>query len=226
MKWYFCDNCNKSSQNLDWCSSGGSRGGARGARASPLIFRPKWGPKGPKKMFLRPGPLPLFQGLADCPPPLIWRSGSTTVFYYNLHSMQRRLCLIAYRGSWLCSWFREFFWILNLPPPPPPNRWVNFTRGIRITEELLSILFIKKLFRASWNDFWASRYKLYNCLSWHPATHVQIHWTDALPVSSQELLTAEQGVIGLILRAGPILGNEDTAFALQMLHLYVAQMTI
>ena len=57
--------------------------------------------------------------------------------------------------------------------------------------------------------------------------HVQIHWTDALPVSSQELLTtAEQGVIGLILGAGPILGNEDTAFALQMLHLCVAQMTI
>ena len=63
--------------------------------------------------------------------------------------------------------------------------------------------------------------KLYKCLSWHPATHVLIHWTDALPVSSQE-----QGAIGLILGAGPILGNEDTAFALQMLHLHVAQMTI
>ena len=50
--------------------------------------------------------------------------------------------------------------------------------------------------------------------------HVQIHWMDALPVSSQELLTAEQGVIGVIL------GNEDTAFALQMQHLCVAQMTI
>ena len=56
--------------------------------------------------------------------------------------------------------------------------------------------------------------------------HVLIHWTDALPVSSQELLTAEQGVIGLILGAEPILGNEDTAFALQMLHVCVAQMTI
>ena len=56
--------------------------------------------------------------------------------------------------------------------------------------------------------------------------HVLIHWTDPLPVSSQELLTAEQGVIGLILGAGPILGNEDTAFALQMLHVCVAQMTI
>ena len=56
--------------------------------------------------------------------------------------------------------------------------------------------------------------------------HVLIHWTDALPVSSQELLTAEQGIIGLILGAGPILGNEDTAFVLQMLHLCVAQMTI
>ena len=61
--------------------------------------------------------------------------------------------------------------------------------------------------------------KLYKCLPWHPATHVQIHWMDAQPVSTQELLTAEQGVIGLILGAGPILGNEDTSFALQMLHL-------
>ena len=77
---------------------------------------------------MRPAP-PLSQGLDDCPPPpppLIWRLGSATVFYYNLHSMQRKLCLIAYRGSWFCSWFREFFWILNLPPPPPPNRRVNF----------------------------------------------------------------------------------------------------
>lgn len=37
--------------------------------------------------------------------------------------------------------------------------------------------------------------------------HVLIHWTDPHPVSSQELLTAEQGVIGLILGAGPILGG-------------------
>ena len=116
MKWYFCDNCNKSSQNLDWCSSGGSRGGARGARASPLIFRPKWGPKN----VFEAGPPTLISGSSWLPPPpLIWRSGSATVFYYNLHSMQRRLCLIAYRGSWLCSWFRELFLILNLPPPPP-----------------------------------------------------------------------------------------------------------
>ena len=55
--------------------------------------------------------------------------------------------------------------------------------------------------------------KLYKCLPWHLATHVLIHWMDPLPVSSQELLTAVQGVIGLILGAGPILRNEDTAFA-------------
>ena len=67
---------------------------------------------------------------------------------------------------------------------------------------------------------------LYKRLSWHCSVHLLIHWTDALPVSSQELLTAEQGVIGLILGAGPILGNEDTTFALQMPHLCVAQMTI
>ena len=54
---------------------------------------------------------------------------------------------------------------------------------------------------------------LYKRLSWHCSVHVLIHWTDALPVSSQELLTAEHGVIGLILGAGLILGNEDTALA-------------
>ena len=46
----------------------------------PLIFRPKWGPKGRKKLFWRPGPPPLSQGLADppLPPAPIWRSGSGT----------------------------------------------------------------------------------------------------------------------------------------------------
>ena len=37
--------------------SGRSRGGAWGAQP-PLIFRPKWGPKGRKKFFLRPGSPP------------------------------------------------------------------------------------------------------------------------------------------------------------------------
>ena len=42
--------------------SGGSRGGARGGPAHPLIFRPKWGPKGRKKFFSRRGPA-LISGL-------------------------------------------------------------------------------------------------------------------------------------------------------------------
>lgn len=64
------------------------------------------------------------------------------------------------------------------------------------------------------------------------ATHVLIHWTDvtaaglALPFSSQEPANAEQGIIGLILGAGPILWNEHTAFALQMQDIHAAQMTI
>ena len=57
--------------------SGRSRGGARGAQGLPLSFRPKWGPNGRKKFFLRPGPS-LSQGLDDCPPTFIWRSGSAT----------------------------------------------------------------------------------------------------------------------------------------------------
>ena len=56
--------------------SGRSRGGAWGAQP-PLIFRPKWGPKGRKKFFLRPGSPPLSQGLDDRPR-LIWRPGSAT----------------------------------------------------------------------------------------------------------------------------------------------------
>ena len=47
--------------------SGGSRGGARGAQP-PLIFRPKWGPKGRKKIFFEAGvPPPLSQ---DLDPPM------------------------------------------------------------------------------------------------------------------------------------------------------------
>ena len=42
-------------QSLCFFPSGGSRGEARGARLL-LIFRPKWGPKGRKKVFWRPGP--------------------------------------------------------------------------------------------------------------------------------------------------------------------------
>ena len=59
--------------------SGGSRGGA------PLIFRPNWGPKGRKNIFLRPGPpyirvwmtgpLPLSEGLD---PPLTGSSSKMT----------------------------------------------------------------------------------------------------------------------------------------------------
>ena len=48
-------------------SSGGSREGAWGAWA-PLICSQKWGPKGRKKIVLRPAP-PLSQGLDDRPPP-------------------------------------------------------------------------------------------------------------------------------------------------------------
>ena len=46
-----------------------------------LIFRPKWRPKGRKKIFGAPPPPPLFLG-SGCPPPpppLIWWSGSATV---------------------------------------------------------------------------------------------------------------------------------------------------
>ena len=58
--------------------SGGSRGGARGAQP-PLIFRPKWGPKGRKKFFFEAG----------VPPPLISGSGSANGIFCFLQ------CLIS-----------------------------------------------------------------------------------------------------------------------------------
>ena len=44
---------------------------------SPLIFRPKWGPKGRKKFFWRPGP-PYLRVWMTSSSPLIRRSGSAT----------------------------------------------------------------------------------------------------------------------------------------------------
>ena len=58
-------------------SSGGSRGGARGAR--PPYFYTKMRPEGPKKNF-ETAPPPLSQGLDDrpTPSPIIWRSRFAT----------------------------------------------------------------------------------------------------------------------------------------------------
>ena len=56
---------------------------------TPLIFRPNWGLKSRKKIFLETAP-PLSQGLDDLPPPtsLIWRSGSATTFHLTLHCIR------------------------------------------------------------------------------------------------------------------------------------------
>ena len=49
--------------------SGRSRGGAQGAHPPPLIFRPNWGPKGRKKMFLETAPAPPFISRSGWPSP-------------------------------------------------------------------------------------------------------------------------------------------------------------
>ena len=59
-----------------WTVAVADRGEGPRGPGPPLIYRPNWGPKGWKKIG-RPRPL-LSQGLDDCPPLLIWRSGSTT----------------------------------------------------------------------------------------------------------------------------------------------------
>ena len=50
------------------CSSGGSRGGGPGGPSSPLIFRPKWGPKGRKKNLWRLAPSYLRIWMTPPPP--------------------------------------------------------------------------------------------------------------------------------------------------------------
>ena len=55
------------------------QGRGPGAHPPPLIFRPKWDPKGRKKFFETRSPLS--QGLDDQGPPLIGRSGSATAYY-------------------------------------------------------------------------------------------------------------------------------------------------
>ena len=69
-------------------SSGGCRGGARGARA-PLIFRPNWGPKGRKKIFEDRSPTPYHRVWVTAP--LIWRPGHATDQYHPLVKMVLRV---------------------------------------------------------------------------------------------------------------------------------------
>ena len=63
--------------NFNCPISGGSRGEARGAQVPPLFLDENEVRRAEKNFFGRPSP-PLSQGLDDCPPPLIWRSGSAT----------------------------------------------------------------------------------------------------------------------------------------------------
>ena len=82
--------------------SGGSRGGARGARPPPLIFRPKWGPKGRKNIWGRLPP-PLSQALDDPPPPSPLSEGLNPPLYlYQVvrdaksHARLKELSLAGY----------------------------------------------------------------------------------------------------------------------------------
>ena len=53
--------------------------GGPGAHPPPLIFRPKWDPKGRTNFFWDRAPL--ISGSGWPGPPLIWRSGSATAYY-------------------------------------------------------------------------------------------------------------------------------------------------
>ena len=66
---------------------GGSRGWARGARAPLLIWRPKRGPKGRKKKFMRPGP-PVISGRSGSATSrqLITQTRLVLLNIFNLHS--------------------------------------------------------------------------------------------------------------------------------------------
>ena len=67
---------------------------------APLIFRPKWGPKGRKKFFWGQA-TPLSHGLDDrfpSPPPLIWRSGFASVFCLCFKLIN--ICVLVWVGTW------------------------------------------------------------------------------------------------------------------------------
>ena len=70
----------------------------------PLIFRPNWGPKGPKKRLLETGHPPLSQGLDDRPPPPLTEGLDPPLGYLIGH--------LGDRGKSKGSWGQ------TLPPSP------------------------------------------------------------------------------------------------------------
>ena len=91
---------------------GGSRRGARGPRL-PLNFRPNWGPKDQKKVFLTPPRPPLFQGLYDRPPRFIWRFGFATAswrgFTVNSHLSMCDIKCFRYWAETKLKWETSLF---------------------------------------------------------------------------------------------------------------------
>ena len=105
-----------------------------------LIFRPKWGPKGWKNIFLRRGPA-LISGSgwpAPPPTPLIWRSGSANA-------------LSKLKKNWAVH--------TSLPPKypfPPLLACKIFSR------------FFRSLGRAPWNSFSNFSWKKIPCTFYAP----------------------------------------------------------
>ena len=108
-------------QSLCFFPSGGSRGEARGARL-PLIFRPKWGPKGRKKVFWRPGP-PLISGSGwPAPPPSLSEGLDQSLFpmIEKAFLQKRRTCSEGCRdtlpyGQTLCRVEGSLAYMPELP---------------------------------------------------------------------------------------------------------------
>ena len=73
-------------------SSGGSKGGARGARTPPppLIFRPNWGPKGRKNSF----------GDRATPFLRVWMTGATFI-----SRSRSGTDFLHVRGLWFCQFY-------------------------------------------------------------------------------------------------------------------------
>ena len=83
----------------------------------PLIFRAKWGPKGEKNFFGRPGPPAFFSGsgIPTTPPAptLIWRSGSATAHFNECESGSFFIRKKNNNGFWLHlmeDWFIYIIW--------------------------------------------------------------------------------------------------------------------
>ena len=142
-----------------YCSlflSGTSRGGEGGPAPPPLIFRPKWTPKGQKHFFeTSPSPPPSYLRVWMTGLALFWRSGSATVSTPKLQGSGNffihKSCLQLYLSAHFLFWRNShlesdvcrlsYTWSLNSLFCVLGDFCASGTQGTEVREYLL-ILFL------------------------------------------------------------------------------------